>query len=477
MAGRVERGVGRNSGRALSTKPTLFAASRLSADAAEGVDLLGVRSRVDFLSSVLAARHLETPLAIGLFGDWGSGKSFFMRRLQERIRLITERSAQAEEQGKPTLYCSHARQVTFNAWLYADSDIWPSFAAQVFRSVTGAAEDVPPGQIQAGHLSQYQEEVQSLEATRIAAGREEAALDRRLTELDAEIEAKRVEIQTRAGAIGPEAGAAAKLIADLGEISHRLISLVRNWRSIRASDLVMLALPVAVGVTAIFFDWARILAVLAVASGFVALVLSSLRYVERTRALRQEIADLESQKQQLKEERDERARSRAAAERSLGEAVELPLLPQFAEEQAARWLGRQQLGVVTEIRLAFERLSKMIDESRAAGRQTAEAREKDLPIDRVIVYVDDLTAALTTSSSAYSKRSKSYSTCGTSSSLSASTRAGSFARSRSTSRNSSIPRLDPTMTLHGPRRHRTTSRRSSNTRSSSGRLTPLASSA
>jgi hypothetical protein len=361
-----------------------------AADATEGVDLLGVRSRVDFLSSVLAARHLETPLAIGLFGDWGSGKSFFMRRLQERIGLLTERSAQAEEQDEPTLYCSHVRQVTFNAWLYADSDIWPSFAAQVFRSVTGAAEDVPSGHIQAGHLAEYQEEVESLEATRSEAEREEAVLDRRLTEVDAEIEAKRVEIQTRAEAIGPEAGAAAKLVADLGEISHRLLSLVRNWRSIRASDLVMLAVPVAVGVSAVFFDWARILAVLAVVGGFVALVLSSLRYVERTRALRHEIVDLERQKQQLQEERQERARRRATAELSLGDAVELPLLPQFAEDQAARWLGRQQLGVVTEIRLAFERLSKMIDEGRAAGRQTAGERGNGLPIDRVIIYVDDL---------------------------------------------------------------------------------------
>lgn len=348
-------------------------------DATDGVALFGVGERVEFLSSVLTATNLETPLAIGLFGDWGSGKSFFMRRLQERIGFLTEHSARAEDQGEPTLYCSHIRQVTFNAWLYSDSDIWPSFAAQVFRSVTGAAEDVRPGTTQAEHLADYQKEVQRLEEKRSEAENEEAELDRRLTEL----EAQRAELEVQAGDLGPEAGATAKLVADLAEIWRRLRALLRNWRSIRASDLVILALPVAVAVAAVFFDWARILAVLAVVGGVVAFVLSGLRYADRRRALQSEIEDLEERKRQLQERK-------RATEETLGAAAALPLLPQFAEDQAARWLGRQQLGVVTEIRLAFERLSKLIDESRGAGANGDGGPETSLPIDRVIIYVDDL---------------------------------------------------------------------------------------
>jgi hypothetical protein len=359
-------------------------------DATDGVALFGVGERVEFLASLLTAWSLETPLAIGLFGDWGSGKSFFMRRLQERIGLLTERSAQAEEHGQPTLYCSHIRQVTFNAWLYSDSDIWPTFAAQVFRSVTGATDDVQPGATQAGHLADYQKELRGLEERRSEAERQEAGLEQRLTEIDEEIGAKQEEIGARAGDLGEEAKVTTKLVADLGEIWRRLANLVRNWRSIRASDLVILAMPVAVAVSAVFFDWARILAGLAVVGGAVTLLLSSLRYVDRTRALQDEIADLEREKRRLEADREQRSRERASAERDLGAAVELPLLPQFAEEQAARWLGRQQLGVVTEIRLAFERLSRMIDESRSAKPEAREGPERTLPIDRVIIYVDDL---------------------------------------------------------------------------------------
>jgi hypothetical protein len=353
-----------------------------------------VRSRIDFLSSVLAARQIETPLAIGLFGDWGSGKTFFMRRLQERVGLLTESSATAEDAGEPTLYCSNVRQVTFNAWLYSDSDIWPTFAAQVFRSITGATEDVPSGAAQAGHLAEYQKELQGLEEVRSAAERDEAALDERLIELDAKIETKQAEIQALARNLGPEAGAAGKLIADLNEILERALRLVRNWRSIRVSELVILAVPVGVAVSAVFFEWARILALLAAVTGVVVLVLASLRYVERTRALREEIDGLERQRLELQEEREARAEERKTAERTLASASVLPLLPECAEEQAARWLGRQQLGVVTEIRLAFERLSKMIDAGNAArqnrDQQARPQSVKELPIERVIIYIDDL---------------------------------------------------------------------------------------
>ena len=40
-------------------------------------------------ASVIAFRDLTPPLAIALFGPWGSGKSFFMNRLQQQIEFLT----------------------------------------------------------------------------------------------------------------------------------------------------------------------------------------------------------------------------------------------------------------------------------------------------------------------------------------------------------------------------------------------------
>ena len=48
-------------------------------------------SPVEAMASLVAAWSVEPPLSIGLFGEWGSGKSFFMQKMKERVRgLIAE---------------------------------------------------------------------------------------------------------------------------------------------------------------------------------------------------------------------------------------------------------------------------------------------------------------------------------------------------------------------------------------------------
>jgi len=40
--------------------------------------MVGIRAEFDAFAYLLASRGLLPPLAVGLFGDWGSGKSIFM---------------------------------------------------------------------------------------------------------------------------------------------------------------------------------------------------------------------------------------------------------------------------------------------------------------------------------------------------------------------------------------------------------------
>ena len=52
-------------------------------DEADGEDQLGIEKEVEALCIVLAAKDIEPPISLGLFGDWGSGKSFFMKKMED----------------------------------------------------------------------------------------------------------------------------------------------------------------------------------------------------------------------------------------------------------------------------------------------------------------------------------------------------------------------------------------------------------
>ena len=73
----------------LDSRPRLRRAGYQS-DAAEGTDLLNIRSDVDAVCAVLSARDVKPPLALGLFGNWGTGKSFFMAQMHDEIEALAK---------------------------------------------------------------------------------------------------------------------------------------------------------------------------------------------------------------------------------------------------------------------------------------------------------------------------------------------------------------------------------------------------
>jgi Lipase (class 3)/KAP family P-loop domain len=100
-----------------------------------GQDLIGIGHDVNAFASVMAAENLNPPLAIGLFADWGSGKSFFMRKLKERIELIANAAHEAKQTSKRTAYCSRIVQIEFNAWHYVEGNLWASLVEHIFENL------------------------------------------------------------------------------------------------------------------------------------------------------------------------------------------------------------------------------------------------------------------------------------------------------------------------------------------------------
>ncbi|HEX8509704.1 MAG TPA: P-loop NTPase fold protein, partial [Propionibacteriaceae bacterium] len=95
------------------------------------VDRLGLNTYVSMLATMIARRATAMPVSIGLFGEWGSGKSYFMGLLRDRVDELRQRNP--NEPAGP--YHEEIVQITFNAWSYADTNLWASLAADFFTQL------------------------------------------------------------------------------------------------------------------------------------------------------------------------------------------------------------------------------------------------------------------------------------------------------------------------------------------------------
>ena len=105
---------------------------------AEPPDLVGITAEVDAFAYLIASRALTPPLAIGLFGDWGSGKSYFLRSMQRRIDQLVR--TEVTEVDQPPFYRKIA-QIEFNAWQYVEGNLWASLLEHLFRNLGVADKD------------------------------------------------------------------------------------------------------------------------------------------------------------------------------------------------------------------------------------------------------------------------------------------------------------------------------------------------
>jgi len=94
-------------------------------DGSTGQDQLGIQGEVNAVCEVITDPDVKPPLAVGLFGEWGAGKSFFMERMRERVAELTT--------GPTRRRNLDVVQIRFNAWHYADTSLWASLAIEIFE--------------------------------------------------------------------------------------------------------------------------------------------------------------------------------------------------------------------------------------------------------------------------------------------------------------------------------------------------------
>ena len=102
-----------------------FVDFRAEPDAGDPLKIQAVASQ---LAALLAYRETPLPLAVGLFGDWGSGKTTFMQRLRHEIDNL----ARPEKSGR---FCKKVVHIYFNAWHYMDASLWASLVTEIFDGI------------------------------------------------------------------------------------------------------------------------------------------------------------------------------------------------------------------------------------------------------------------------------------------------------------------------------------------------------
>lgn len=124
--------------RLLSLRLAGYSADRATGRAED--DLLNVSPDVNALAGLIAAKSTSPPLAVGIFGDWGSGKTFFMRSLMRRIDALTtaarsEDRPEAERLQKEITFYKRIVQIEFNAWHYVEGNLWASLVEHIFTNL------------------------------------------------------------------------------------------------------------------------------------------------------------------------------------------------------------------------------------------------------------------------------------------------------------------------------------------------------
>jgi S13-like H2TH domain/KAP family P-loop domain len=399
-------------------------------------DDLGVSTYVAMMATAIARKDTKLPLSIGLFGEWGSGKSYFMGLLRKKVQEFASC-------GDPA-YSSGIVQIGFNAWSYADANLWASLGDEIFRELAGPtdaeeeAEDRERRERLRTWLAYEQGRVRELEAARAAATTEVAKLrgeletrerdraDSALTLLRATVQALQANGQTAAELTSAweklglkDETEQARLLADAVTGTRDDVTAIRraaaddNRRYVVAAVLAAGLVLVIAGLASSGV-LAPLLSRVLTGSGLATLLAAAVTFATLTKRVAdgvRSVADLANQiRQRTQAGANEQVRValdqvRAAEERELvlqaqldqvvarvgelgRELVELSpgqRLYAFIAERAASEDYRRQLGLIATIRRDFERLARLQEQWR---------NDKDggspRPIDRIVLYIDDL---------------------------------------------------------------------------------------
>jgi len=397
-------------------------------DRAEGgQDHLNITPDVNAFGSLIAWKELTPPLSVGLFGNWGSGKTFFMDQLYQAVQGREQEARDAEGESP---WCRSIAQIRFNAWHFLDANLWASLVSEIFDSLLAHATGEPRGgsaEVESRLVvaeGAYQQALAQAQAARqrlsVAKEARTAAIERQ-ARLAAELDAFKVaadaaksslrfladdrptdpQVQTVREVLGDSvlgtAEEASKRVRELQEGTARLretvVFLLSSRRISRTLLGALLGILAALVVWLVAGHWAgQLQAVVAAAVPVLGAASAALGWAGRRvrgattalEALLAEAAALEDKSRNRDMVLEEAWQAVLDADARVRE-TEQELKPgrqmfRFLEERSASGDYRKHLGIVSLVRRDFEALDTYMQG----------AADSDTRIERVVLYIDDL---------------------------------------------------------------------------------------
>ncbi|MDX3539703.1 P-loop NTPase fold protein [Streptomyces sp. MB09-01] len=369
-------------------------------DVTASTDELARAGEAAAVAELITARTARPPLAVGLFGDWGQGKSHFLELLQKQV----EATAQPDN----PLAHSAVRQVRFNAWHYAETGLWASLVSELFAQLAAPMDgDVDEEQRRQSRLTAELVSERRLRERLYAAMARRDELHKVLEEpeslWDRLPEEQRAEVRLLAGE-GPEKvyAEAARTVAALrgtGQASWRLVRSAPQVAAAVIAVLVVLAgatIVMAWGLPALW-GWAATLPGIACAA---LVVRTMFRFVQASKARanaawQKAVQFGEQQRRRLQTAADVADAEVTELTRQVQNVTAAGLLAGLVADRAVTGDYRSQLGVMTQIREDFQHMAELLahaadDSPDTPGADTDEAGDELPRIDRIILYIDDL---------------------------------------------------------------------------------------
>ncbi|WP_187429885.1 hypothetical protein ROLI_018140 [Roseobacter fucihabitans] len=108
--------------------------------AGDVIDRSGATLEAEAFASMICWRDLDPPLAVGVFGNWGTGKSFFMRLVHDAIERRCVAAQKTQDGDTEERFLDHVVQIRFNAWHYAETNLWASLVDHILTKLDAWAK-------------------------------------------------------------------------------------------------------------------------------------------------------------------------------------------------------------------------------------------------------------------------------------------------------------------------------------------------